>query len=129
MNVLDLAMFNPNGIVEIDLRASTPEALHTGLSKHFTELLTMHSNLQNKLYDCGEAMKHVKGLWLNQLINGMLPKLSLNNKLGQAEIVKNKFTYGIKRVTSLRDPYAKNLLDKYTQFLSRTGNSHDFADY
>ncbi len=84
--------------------------------------------LQTKIHDCREALKNVQGPWLNQIIQDMLPKLSLNGKLSKVELANTNFTYGIRRIRALREPYAKNLLDKYTQFLSRTGNLHDFAD-
>lgn len=128
LSVLDLTMFNSSGEAMIDVSATPSDALHIGLSKRFTDLKAIHQKLHNKLEECATALRPIRGPWPGKLLQELLPSLSLNTNLGKAAHTGTLFSFGIKRVKSLRDPYAKNLLEKYTRYLSRTGDLHDFAD-
>lgn len=128
LDILDLVMFNAFGKAEIDISSATPTALHVGLANRFEELKALHVKLHNDVQECCKALVQVKGPWPNKITQGLLPKLSLGDKLGKSILTGTHFSFGLKRVRSLREPYAKNLLDKYTRYLSRTGDLHDFAN-
>ncbi|MBD2769386.1 hypothetical protein IC235_15970 [Hymenobacter sp. BT664] len=128
LDVLDLAMFSSTGEVVLDISATPPAALHIGLAKRFDKLKGLHEKIHRNVGECQVALKAVQGTLPKELIQGLLPKLSLNDKLGATTLTGSLFSFGIRRVKALREPYAKNLLDKYTRHLSRTGDLHDFAD-
>ena len=128
LDVLDLAMFSSSGEAAIDILVAPPAALHIGLAKRFAKLKALHEKLHLSMGECQVALQQVKGAWPKDLIQGLLPRLSLNDKLGNSTLTGSRFAFGIQRIKSLREPYAKNLLDKYTRHLSRTGDLHDFAN-
>jgi hypothetical protein len=131
LDVLDLAMFNSGGLTEITLATLVPaEVLHEGLAKRYSELHAQFSKVAQRITDGKQALRQVTGSWQKDLLQGLVPKVSHNSKLGKADAHTTAgFSFGLKRVQSLRDPYAKSLLDKYTRFLSRTADLHDFAEY
>ena len=54
---------------------------------------------------------------------------SFVNKAGiQVSYNSNKFSFGLRRISRLRNPKSKYLLDKYYQHLSRIAEPHDFAN-
>lgn len=128
LDVLDLAMFSSTGEVALDIAASSPTALHMGLTRRLTKLKAQHEKLHQHILACQLALQPVKGTWPKDLTQGLLPKLSLYDKLGQATLNGTTFTFGMRRIKALREPYAKNLLDKYTRHLARPGDLHDFAN-
>lgn len=131
LDVLDLAMFNSGGLTEINLATLSPaEVLHEGLAKRYGELHAQFSKVAQRITEGKQALRQVTGPWQKDLLQGLVPKVSHNSKLGKSDAyTATGFTFGLKRVQSLRDPYAKSLLDKYTRFLSRTADLHDFAEY
>ena len=130
LDVLDLVMFNQTGVAEIDITAQAPTTLHAGLAKRFATLLRQYKTIYKEVNTCLNRLsaKKVEQPFINQLASLILPKISLNDKMGEPVLNGNTFSFGIERIKSLRDPYAKNLLDKYTRHLSRTGDLHDFAE-
>jgi hypothetical protein len=128
LDVLDLIMFNKEGVATIDTAAAIPEALHIGLTERFSKLKKGFESTLIKMNQHREVLKAVKKHWQEPLVKSLLPCLSVNDKLGKQDQSGTTFSFGIKRIKSLRDPYAKNLLDKYTRYLSRTGDLHDFTE-
>ncbi len=127
LDILDFTMFNSDGVARLDISAALPTTLNEGLAERFSDLNNSHKKLHAKVQEYSAALKGVKGGIPGKIIQDILPNLSLGDKLAKSSLKGNIFSFGIKRVKALRDPYAKNLLDKYTRYLSRTGNLHDFA--
>jgi|GEM_PF-4969495 len=127
LDILDFSAFSANGIASLDISSSFPLALNQGLAKRFAYLHDYHKKLHEKLDKYRKNLNGVKGGIAGEILDDLLPSLSLDNKLAKTSHQNSTFSFGIKRVKALRDPYAKNMLDKYTRYLSRTGNLHDFA--
>jgi hypothetical protein len=127
LDILDLTMFDSKGVAKLDVTGANPSTLHIGLAQRFSVLKANHEKLHVRMAEYTKLLKDIRGQMPKQILQELIPTLSLGDKLAKSSLSDTTFSYGIKRVKALRDPYAKNLLDKYTRYLSRTGNLHDFA--
>ena len=131
LNVLDLIVFNENGEAILDLAAETfDEKLHNSAWKNRYELIrkefTSHRDVLERQYTAVECIEDpdlkleikTKINYLFSFINSAGILLSYDS---------NKFSFGLNRISRLRQPKSRNLLDRYYQHLSRIAEPHDFA--
>lgn len=131
LNVLDLIVFNEAGEAKIDLNNPSYNADYHNFAwqsrfeivkDEFTakaELLTKQLAVIDATED-GDVKNSLK-LSISHL-------LSFVDKLGiQINFSQNVFDFGLKRVSRVRLPKSKYILDRYYSHLARIAELHDFA--
>jgi hypothetical protein len=131
LNILDLIVFNETGEAVLDLAdPAFDENFHNfawrNRFKIISEEFTKEAEILNSLYLALEVIEDANVRKEVQLkINRLFSFIS---KTGiQINYNNGKFNFGIKRISRLRLPKSKNLLDRYYQHLSRFAELHDFA--
>ena len=131
LSIFDLVVFNTNGTAKLDLskKYNRKNYLSSSLKQRFSIL---YDKFKTHNIDTYQLLKKL-GI-SSRSKNG---KLILNKVAQKAVIigkqqVKNLSTikcieYQIKRVSRLRNPYARIVLEKYMRHLSRIAEQHDFA--
>ncbi len=132
LNVLDLIVFNETGETFLDLSESTyDEKFHNEAWRKRYELIRnefiYHKEIIEKQF---EAIAGVQNADLKMAMQIKFNYLfSFIKRTGiQLNYNSNNFSFGLKRISRLRQPKSKNLMDKYFQHLSRTAELHDFAE-
>jgi len=131
LNVLDLIVFNPAGIAVLDLQNPTYLAgyhnfawqnryqlIHEGFTAVADRLDADYLAL-NAIVDEGHR---------TTIKNRINHEFSFIDQTGIPLNYNNRrFEFGIERISRLRLPKSKNLLDRYSLHLSRFAELHDFA--
>lgn len=132
LDVLDLVVFNPEGISKIGLNTQTfdSDLIHNSLMNRFSKIKKTYTKLSKKLCLL-EDVVNPSGQKA-QLVSFFKPIVTLNSSLSGIESnpysrEANEFNFGIKRIRRLREPYAMDALQKFMLFLSRNGFDHDFS--
>lgn len=131
LNVLDLIVFNDTGDAVLDLAAPTfDEKFHNfawriryeKISKEFTEEAKALESLYSVLPKIADpTLENEIQEKINRLLSFIVSAgIQINYK-------DNKFNFGLKRISRLRVPKSKYLLDRYYQHLSREAEPHDFV--
>lgn len=127
LNFLDLVSLNNSGEAEINLKSKNRLNLQMSLKKRETIILSHLIDEKTKLD------KLLKGLPKNKdrykdLFAKLCPDLVLiGDRKVNISIDKNKISLRIKRLKRLRQPYARLLLEKYVNYLTRNAEQYDFA--
>jgi hypothetical protein len=131
LNVLDLIVFNETGEAVLDLNEPTfNKAFHNSawksryeiISKEFQEEATKLNELYAAISKIDDQTVELK---LQAKINRLLTFIvSVGVQINYHE---NKFAFGLKRISRLRMPKSKYLMDRYYQYLSREAEPHDFV--
>lgn len=131
LNILDLIVFNEMGEAVLDLSAPTFKSefhnfawnsRYELISKEFKELA---ENLDAKYL----AISGLENVATKNAIQADINRqFTFIRKAGiQVNYENNKFSFGLKRISRLRNPKAKHLLDRYYLHLARLAEQHDFA--
>jgi len=129
LNVLDLTVFNKNGEAStLGLNKVNKDLLNQPWEKRLGKIISHYDKIGKEL---NALQKNIGALGFqvkNEIIERTNQPLSIDTVLGERISFDGKnFIYKIKRITRLRSPYNKDLLDKYAKYLARTANAHDFA--
>lgn len=131
LNVLDLIVFNGTGESVLDFDSPTYDAeFHNFAWRKRYELLKNFYLLLSKKIDTiyDKTLSIEDDSTVTQIHEAINISFSFINEIGiQVSYQKNKFNFGIQRISRLRLPKSKNLLDRYYQHLSRFAELHDFA--
>ncbi|WP_286772017.1 MULTISPECIES: hypothetical protein [unclassified Sphingomonas] len=127
LDVLDLVVLRTDGACEIDTCAEAPSAAFSSVSwdNRATKMRTRFKRIAAKI-EGGRGSggdKRVK-----ELATYLLPPAApgaIIKRHGAYE--KGRFSYGIKRVRRVREPFAASLLSAFSRFLSREAYDHDFS--
>ncbi|KOH44103.1 hypothetical protein [Sunxiuqinia dokdonensis] len=132
LDVLDLAIFDSDGVCKIDLKKEELESelFHFPLQLRYKKLRKHYLNCKNKLCELEDALTHVKKL--RQLEVFLKPVISLDTSLkGLPQRPYNRrddeFNFNIRRIRRLKEPYASDALQKFMLYLSRNGFDHDYT--
>ena len=129
LNALDLVSFNKDGNAVFNNTISDTQFLPTGLSNLFLKVQKHYKKALDGFDTFNTEIKDLKSDVKDKLMELKLPSLSMNDKLGKTEFDGTKLSFGIRRVKSLREPFSAKLLEKYTKFLSRDAELHDFTKH
>ena len=132
IDVLDLAAFNTDGNCKIDL--INPPAITTQLPSSWRNRLevvlhkfrTLSADLDSlkPIIDTLTPEETQKQIW-----HTLMPTVSFIDKIGHDPSYSDGvFNFGIQRIKRYREPKATLLLNKYTRYLSREAEDHDFAN-
>jgi len=127
LNILDLVVYNDVGIantigletISIDLLSASWEKRLNKLKKYFTQ----EKKELNKIFQTIDNIEKP----IRDSITKRLLTSAVDKTLGLTKFENNEFSYSIKRIKRLRTPYNKNLLDKYTKYIGRIADVHDFS--
>jgi hypothetical protein len=123
ISVLDLAMFTGEGACRFDPRTVCPETLTDGWKKRFNAVKT-------EMKEFLSLMKLVENSKLNEAGKKKLRKsLGVKYSVGtiQPVVADDTIDFGLRRVHHIREPWASEMLHKFSHFNSRTGLPHDVA--
>jgi hypothetical protein len=131
LNVLDLIVFNGTGESVLDLGDPTFDENYHNFAwrsrfKIINEEFFKEAQKLNSFYLALEGIENEAIRKELQSKTNHLFSFILNTGI-QLNYSNNKFNFGIKRISRLRLPKSKNLLDRYYQHLSRFADLHDFA--
>ena len=117
--VLDLCVFQDDGVAKIDLNADSPQLLIQPWKERYRKL--------GRFY--GSALKRCKQIELKQLGANLrllaLPQLSATIRV-RATAHDRTISYGLKRVRRLRQPWCGALLTEFAQHHARAAFGHSF---
>jgi hypothetical protein len=131
INVLDLIVFNEVGEAVFDLEDSDFNAVyhnyawrnrHAIISEEFRAQAAKLDALYAGIATIGDADLESH---LQEKVNRLLAFIFTAGV--QVNYRKNKFVFGLKRISRLRMPKSKYLLDRHYQYLGREAEPHDFA--
>lgn len=128
LSYLDITSFNSSGEIKLKLNQSEPTTnLSASLKKRESELL---SSIKQEIKEIREILKNLpkKGERYKKIYPKICPDLvALGNIKVPAVVGNNDFSFNVKRVKRLRQPYSGLLLEKYLEYLTRNAEQHDFA--
>ena len=131
LNILDLIVFNENGVAVIDLMSETynKDFHNFAWNSRYEIIRSEFENNSRKLDTFINALGDIDDECARKEIQIELNRnFSFLEKAGiQPNYTDGKFEFGIKRISRLRMPKSKYLLDSYYQHLSRFAEPHDFA--
>lgn len=129
--VSDLIVFNNSGEASLDFGNVTfDEKYHNEAWKKRYQLIRDEFAIQKATIE--QHYAQLNAMEEGELKSAMQAKFnylfSFINKAGiQVNYNANKFGFGLKRISRLRQPKSKTLLVRYFQHLSRVAEQHDFA--
>ena len=131
--VLDLAVINPSGICELDIRKQklrkSPSRFTVGWNLRVNEILDKFSSYENELKT---LQKHLSVIddseTRDKILSFAMPKPSINQiTLGSESYKNGKFNFGLQRIGRIRKTASEKILKLYTQYLSRDAHNVDFS--
>lgn len=132
LDVLDLAVFNSEGICKLDMKRESPnnDLLHYPLQLRFRKLHGHYFNCKNKISDLESIL--IQTHKLPQFKSLLKPIITLDPGIkGFPDQPYNKendeFNFEIRRVMRLKEPYSTDALQKFMLYLSRNGFDYDFT--
>mgnify|MGYP000999263616 CR=1 FL=1 len=132
LNVSDLIVFNASGETTLNLAENHyDERFYNDAWRKRHKLINDEFIAQQQIIDKHYAA--IAAIGDEDLKASMRVKFSylfsFITKAGiQISYEASKFSFGLKRISRLRSPKSKYLLDRYYQHLSRIAEPHDFAD-
>jgi hypothetical protein len=131
LDVLDLVVFNVNGIAELDLFNSfSTSLLNIAWENRYTELYRKHTITASSLDDLLVDIEKSRISFKEAALSKFYPKISPTIQLGYSVPYNSgRFKFGVKRIKRFRNSGSKFLLDRYYKYLSRTAEAHDFASF
>ena len=129
--ILDLAVFNKNGLTELSIEPDKYDLklLHLPWQKRF-------HNIQNKFIAYAKEIGGIveKQIAINKLNvsetvwEGVMSKLTIPDSINRSKILNGEvFNFGIERIMRYREPVASVMLRSYMAYLGRDAEEHDFA--
>lgn len=135
VDLLDLCVFNENGDSKIDMANPIVDTdyLSIGWEARFDILLKKLSVIQSKISEVKNLLQGLQPEQAQSILSQFYPKLIIASSIEDfshscavnAEI--SNFDFFVKRCLHFKIPGSNNLLEKYTAYLSRKAEPHDFA--
>lgn len=127
LNVLDLAVLRTDGACEIDTGDETPISAFPSLSWD-NRAVQMRAAFKRIAIKIEEARSSGGDKRAEEMAAYLLPPAAPGKVIKrQGRYEKGKFSYAIKRVRRVREPFASSLLSAFSRFLSRDAYDHDFS--
>jgi hypothetical protein len=130
-DVLDLAVFNEDGICKINYMKDWDDEVlfHLPLIERFKKLKKQYENCAERIIDIEKILD--KAGKKKQYLSLLNPIVTLNSKLKIPKAVFNKdensFNFEIQRIKRLKEPYSNDILQKFMLYQSRNAFEHDIA--
>lgn len=128
LDILDLAIFNKNGISTYTA-ALQAHTLHTPLSNRLAKITErMEANLlEYKGLNAAVKKSNINASMKSQLTNALIEKYFPEKTILPIEIDDQSIKFGIKRIGRYCYPFSGRLLDEYGKFLTRPADEHNIA--
>lgn len=130
IDVLDLAVLNPDGRCRIDLKdTSIPNQLTDGWKKRLQKCMAFFNDVNSRLEiirNMGNAKDSQR--LQNDILKYIFPTSSAQAKLPKVIYDDGTFDFYLLRKRRYRQPGADHLLTSFTQYLSRAAKDFDFAE-
>jgi hypothetical protein len=131
LDVLDLAVFNNDGVCRIKLDKELDEKIlfQDSLKTRYEKLRAVHSKCATQLNALQELLDTTGNKQYQFLLKPQITLDSSFKGLPQKPFNKqgNEFNFGIQRVTRLKEPYAAHMLQQFMLYLSRNAFDHDYS--
>lgn len=139
LNILDLCVFNPKGVCEINVLCpkDNVDTLTSAWEEHYAKVLAKFKKYYDEIKDIKtifaeikfkttEESKKIEMVCKNSYSNLLLSTSDIN--IPGVEIDNDGILrFPINRTSKVKEPLSNIALEKYTQYLSRNAESHDFA--
>ena len=138
LDILDLCIYNDDGISTIDLNVTEIKnhLIHYPSLKRYVKVHTEYKKQGNAYVAFNDIKSQLKGELKGKvnILNPFFktPECIKELKLGGRNIFniqKETFDFGIQRTRNYREPYSMDLLQNFMQYLSRNGFDVDFTQF
>ncbi|MDG3582945.1 hypothetical protein [Galbibacter pacificus] len=134
LDILDLAVFNPNGICKIDLNVDEPanELIQSHWKRRYEKLHSIYSNHEKAIIAFNEISDSVADKEKLGLLKPYIkkPYCIKDFNIGNNDVYNKQnrtFDFKMKRTKNYRTPYSTDLLQNFMAYLSRNAFNHDFT--
>jgi hypothetical protein len=121
--ILDASVLNPDGRARLDLRSDEPVALLPHWKKRRGKLHRLADELLKQFEKLPEETQHET--WVRDALGGSFrgDPFSLTSFSPEDKLI----AWGCERIGRVRDPYARALLSRFSQYFARDAYLHDLA--
>ena len=127
LNVLDLAVLRTDGACEIDTsdEAAIPAFSSVSWDNRAAQMRVTFQRIASKIEEARGSGGNERAM---ELAAYLLPQAAPGKVIKRhGTYDKGTFSYAIKRVCRVREPFAASLLSAFSRFLSRDAYGHDFS--
>lgn len=121
LHILDLCVFNPSGLAELDITQSCPLGVIPVWQKRYDVLVNRAKESLSKLLALNEHQDYSKFALLEFADQPQKGEFIKNDTSKAYEILR----YPFRRIARLRQPWSGALLTKFAHYISRAAFDHD----